>query len=175
MTGAELMKHRQPMLWIAAISAVATVLAGCGDGKAGQAAPAATGGRPVAVVATTPEVADFVRNIGGGDVTVRQIIQPNVDPHEYEPTPADIQAIGAATVVVKNGVGLEKWLDQTIESAGFNGTVVGASQGVTVRTGDPGDEEMAAGVPHIWHNPQNAKVMVTNIEKALAAVDPSRA
>jgi zinc/manganese transport system substrate-binding protein len=169
------MKHRQPMLWIAAMSAVATVLAGCGDGKAGQAAPAATGGRPVAVVATTPEVADFVRNIGGGDVTVRQIIQPNVDPHEYEPTPADIQAIGAATVVVKNGVGLEKWLDQTIESAGFNGTVVDSSQGVTVRTGDPGDEEMAAGDPHIWHNPQNAKVMVTNIEKALAAVDPSRA
>ena len=116
-----------------------------------------------------------MRNIGGDDVTVRQIIQPNVDPHEYEPTPADIQAIGAATVVVKNGVGLEKWLDQTIESAGFTGTVVDSSQGVRVREGEPGEEEMAAGDPHIWHNPQNAKIMVTNIEKALAAADPSRA
>ena len=169
------MKHRQPMLWIAAMSTVATVLAGCGDGDAGQAAPAASGGTGLAVVATTPQVADFVRNIGGGDVTVRQIIQPNVDPHGYEPTPADIQAIGAATVVVKNGVGLEKWLDQTIESAGFKGTVVDSSQGVRLRTGDPGDAEMAAGDPHIWHNPQNAKIMVTNIEKALAAADPSRA
>ena len=168
------MRHRQPMLWIAAMTAAA-LLAGCADGDAGQASPAASGRTGLAVVATTPEVADFVRNIGGGDVTVRQIIQPNVDPHEYEPTPADIQAIGAATVVVKNGVGLEKWLDQTIESAGFTGTVVDSSRGVTVRTGDPGDEEMAAGDPHIWHNPQNAKIMVTNIEKALAAADPSRA
>jgi zinc/manganese transport system substrate-binding protein len=34
---------------------------------------------------------------------------------------------------------------------------------------------MADGDPHIWHNPQNAKIMATNIEKGLAAADPSRA
>jgi zinc/manganese transport system substrate-binding protein len=169
------MRHRQRRLWIAAMAATALFLAGCGDGDVGQAAPAASGGKALAVVATTPEVADFVRNIGGDDVAVTQIIRPNVDPHEYEPTPADIQAIATAKVVVKNGVGLEKWLDQTIESAGFNGTVVDSSQGVTVRKGDPGDEEMAEGDPHIWHNPRNAKIMVTNIEKALAAANPSRA
>ena len=38
------MKHRQPMLWIAATTAVAAVLAGCGDGDAGQASPVASGG-----------------------------------------------------------------------------------------------------------------------------------
>jgi len=126
-------------------------------------------------VATTPEVADFVRTIAGDDVSVTQIIKPNVDPHEYEPTPADIRAIGKAKVVVKNGVGLEKWLDQTIQSAGFTGTVVDSSQGVPLRKGDPGDEEMKDGDPHIWHNPQNAKIMVTNIEKGLAAADPAHA
>ncbi|MET7670337.1 metal ABC transporter substrate-binding protein [Micromonospora luteifusca] len=85
------------------------------------------------MVATTPEVADFVRTIGGSDVTVTQIIKPNVDPHDYEPTPVDIQAIGKAAIVVRNGVGLERWLDQTIGSAGFKGTVVDSSQGVTLR------------------------------------------
>jgi zinc/manganese transport system substrate-binding protein len=171
------MKFRHGILWFASLTAAATVLAGCGssDANAGGAAPVASGGKPLAVVATTPEVADFVRNIGGGDVAVTQIIKVGVDPHEYEPTPADIQAIGAAKVVVKNGVGLEEWLDQTIEAAGFQGTVVDSSQGVTLRKGDPGNEEMAAGDPHIWHNPQNAKIMVTNIEKALAAADPTRA
>ncbi|GAA2853629.1 metal ABC transporter substrate-binding protein [Actinoplanes cyaneus] len=171
------MRIRQGILWIASLTATATVLAGCGssDADAGAAGPAASGGAPLAVVATTPEVADFVRNIGGSDVTVTQIIKVGVDPHEYEPTPADIQAIGAAKVVVKNGVGLEEWLDPTIESAGFKGTVVDSSQGVALRKGDPGDEEMAAGDPHIWHNPQNAKIMVGNIEKALAAADAGRA
>jgi zinc/manganese transport system substrate-binding protein len=148
-------------------------LAACG-GTPGNEAGAAPAGK-LAVVATTPEVADFVRTIGAGDVAVTQIIKPNVDPHDYEPTPADLQAIGAAKLVVKNGVGLEEWLDQTIESAGFGGTVVDSSQGVTLRKGDPGDEEMADGDPHIWHDPRNAKIMVTNIEKALAAADPGRA
>src|SRR5690349_7056573 len=126
------MKHIQRILGAAA---ALTVLAGCGSTASGGE-KAATGTAALAVVATTPEVADFVRNIGGSDVAVTQIIKPNVDPHEYEPTPADLQAISAAKIVVKNGVGLEKWLDGTIESAGFTGAVVDSSQGVTLRKGE---------------------------------------
>ncbi len=187
--------NRQHTLFIAALAATATVLAGCGSGDgsgdADAAAPAASGPKPVAVVATTPEVADFVRNVGGADVSVTQIIKPTVDPHDYEPTPADIQAIASAKVVVKNGVGLEEWLDRTIEASGFRGTVVDSSQGVTLREGGHEHAEEKGGEhageeggehageeehdPHIWHDPRNAKIMVTNIQKGLAAADPARA
>jgi zinc/manganese transport system substrate-binding protein len=120
------LRHRI-LFGTAAAAAAITALAGCGTpGNDAEAAPAQ---KALAVVATTPQVADFVRNIGGGDVAVTQIIKPGVDPHEYEPTPADIQAIGQAKLVVKNGVGLERWLDQTIQSAGFSGPVVDSSQG----------------------------------------------
>ena len=159
----------------AAATAVALILlGGCGAGDDAASAGASSGAK-LAVVATTPEVADFVRTVGGDDVVVTQIIKPNVDPHDYEPTPADIKAIGEAKLVVKNGVGLEEWLDQTIESAGFRGSVVDSSQGVTLRKGEPGDEEMAQGDPHIWHDPRNAKIMVTNIQRGLAAADPAHA
>ena len=185
------MKHGQRTL-IAATAAAALVLLGaCGSGDGGDGAAAGgttSPGTKLAVVATTPEVADFVRAVGGADVAVTQIIKPNVDPHDYEPTPADIQAIGQAKVVVKNGVGLEEWLDPTIESAGFRGTVVDSSQGVALREGGHHEEEgeHAEGEaaeehadeehdPHIWHDPRNAKIMVTNIEKGLAAADPARA
>ncbi|GAA0479310.1 ABC transporter substrate-binding protein [Paractinoplanes deccanensis] len=172
-------------LGILAVSAALITLAGCGSDDGAAAAPEDAA---LSVVATTPEVADFVRNIGGDKVAVTQIIKPNVDPHDYEPTPADIKAIGEAKVVVKNGVGLEAWLDQTITSAGFKGTVVDSSQGVTLREGghehgeEEGGQEHAEGEaegedhdPHIWHDPRNAKIMVTNIEKALAAADPGDA
>lgn len=159
----------------ATVAAALVTLAGCGSDGGDAAGTSADINTRLAVVATTPEVADFVRNIGGDDVAVTQIIKPNVDPHEYEPTPADIKAIGEAKLVVKNGVGLEEWLDQTIQSAGFTGTVVDSSQGVQLRKGDPGDEEMHDGDPHIWHDPRNAKIMVTNIEKGLAAADAAGA
>jgi zinc/manganese transport system substrate-binding protein len=150
-------------------------LAACGSGDGDAAAATSAGGAPLSVVATTPEVADFVRNIGGADVTVTQIIKANVDPHEYEPTPADIKAIGEAKVVVKNGVGLEAWLDQTIQSAGFQGAVVDSSQGVTLREGGHEEGEAENHDPHIWHDPRNAKIMVTTIEKALEVADPDDA
>ncbi|WP_371785373.1 metal ABC transporter substrate-binding protein [Streptosporangium subroseum] len=163
---------------VASAGLIALLATACGQADTAQTSSAAsdqvaastTADGPLKVVATTTQVADFARNIGGDKVTVTQILRPNVDPHDYEPSPADIQAIADADVVVKNGVGLEKWLDQVISSAGFEGQVVDAGQGVTVRKGD-GSEEESAGDPHIWHNPQNAKIMSTNIEKAFAAKD----
>ncbi|MEU7692967.1 metal ABC transporter substrate-binding protein [Microbispora hainanensis] len=136
---------------------------GCGgeDTSASSSDPA----RPLRVVATTTQVADFARNVGGDRVSVHQLLRPNVDPHDYEPSPADMRAIAEADVLVKNGVGLEKWLDETISAAGFDGPVVDASQGVQIRDGDP----------HIWHDPLNAKTMVAAIEKGFAAADPGDA
>ena len=74
------------------------------------------------MVATTAVVADFARNVGGDRVHVAQILKPSVDPHDYEPSPADIQAIAEADLVVKSGVGLEQPGSTTPSArAGFDG------------------------------------------------------
>lgn len=143
----------------------------CGDSGSASTNDSA-GGKQLNVVATTTQVADFARNIGGDKIKVTQILKPNVDPHDYEPSPADIQAIAQADVVVESGVGLEKWMDQTIKSAGFHGALVDSSKGVTIRKGNGTDEE-AAGDPHIWHNPKNAEIMSRNIAAAFDAKDPA--
>ncbi len=158
------------MVAAAVVAVGALAFAGCGSGGSGQAAG---GGDRLDVVATTPVVADFVRNVGGDRVHVVQILKPGVDPHDYEASPADIQAIADADLVVESGVGLEAaWLDDTVSSAGYDGEVVDASHGVKVRTGN-GDEEQKAGDPHIWHDPANARIMVGDIAAALAAKDPA--
>jgi len=118
------------------------------------------------VVATTTQVADFARVVGGDLVSVTDIVKPNIDPHDYEPSAADVAAIAKAAVLVKNGVGLEKWLDETVSSAGFHGTEVDTSKGIAIRDTDD---------PHIWHNPQNAKLMAATIETAFATADPANA
>jgi zinc/manganese transport system substrate-binding protein len=97
--GVVFVKHRQHTLLAAVAAAVVLSLYGCGSsGNTAAASGAAPSAGRLTVVATTPEVADFVRNIAGDDVTLTQIIKPNVDPHEYEPTPADIQAGHAGDV-----------------------------------------------------------------------------
>ena len=154
----------------AVVAAGLLAFAGCGSGGSGRTAG---GGDQLDVVTTTPVVADFVRNVGGDRVHVVQILKPGVDPHDYEASPADIQAIADADLVVKSGVGLEAtWLDDTVSSAGYGGEVVDASRGVTIRQGN-GTDEQGAGDPHIWHDPADARIMVADIAAALAAKDPA--
>lgn len=230
---------RRPVL-AAILCVTALAAAGCAGG---DRAAATTDGR-LTVVATTTQLADFTRNVGGDRVEVVSILKPNVDSHDFDPTPADIDAIARTPVLVANGVGLESWLDDTIEASGFDGSLVDTSEGVPLLSGpadsahhhgeaeaghgheaedqahaEEGDahaeeggehaaeeggehaeeghaeerqapegqapegdaghaEEHAeeghdhgAHDPHIWQNPQNAEIMVRNIEEALVTAD----
>lgn len=139
------------------------VLGACGSAGGGSAA--APRGRLLRVVTTTTQLADFAGVVGGAHIAVYDVVKANVDPHDYEPTPADIDTIAKADVIVQNGVGLEHWFQPTIEAAGAKGRVVVASRGAALRGDDP----------HVWHDPRNARVMVDNIADALATVDPADA
>ena len=134
--------------------------AGGGDGAAGPVS-----GRPLRIVATTTHLADFARVLSGGRAEVFDLLKANVDAHDYEPTPADLEAVRRADLVVKNGVGLEDWLDRTLDSAGSKARVVDASAGVAVRGDDP----------HIWHDPVRAKAMVATLARAMREADPANA
>jgi ABC-type Zn uptake system ZnuABC Zn-binding protein ZnuA len=146
---------------------IGLLAAGCGGGPGG-----AGGGKALRVVATTTQVQDFTRIIGGGRVQVTGILRPNTDPHDYEPSPADLNDIARAGVLVENGVNLEAWLANTVRSAEFRGITVDASRGVRLRRSaeDRGEPD-----PHIWQNPRNAKLMCANIERGLAQADPAGA
>src|SRR4051794_6441907 len=146
------------------------VVAGCGV-AAGSGAQEGADGR-LRVVATTTQVADFAREVGGDRAEVTGVLKPNVDPHDYEPSPADLTTMNHAQVLVRNGVGVEQWLDGAIDSSGYSGPVVDASHGVRLRAGDGehggehGGEHQGSDAdvdPHIWQDPGNAKVMVADI------------
>ena len=156
--------------WAVLVGVVTLALAACGGGSGGGSA--GDGGR-LAVVATTTQLADFARVIGGERVAVTGILKANVDAHDFEPSPADVDAIARARVLLENGVGLEKWLDDTIRASGFDGQRVDTSAGVTLLAGE--GAEAGAKDPHIWQSAANAKLMVATIERALAATDPDGA
>jgi ABC-type Zn uptake system ZnuABC Zn-binding protein ZnuA len=147
---------------------MALALVGCGADSTGATGNGNDSGK-ILVVTTTTQLTDFARAVGGDRVDVYGVLKANVDPHDYEASPADVRQIAKAAVIVKNGVELEKWFDPTIKSAKPKGQIVDASNGVPIRQG-AGNEEKA-GDPHIWHNPQNAKVMVANIAAALKKAD----
>ncbi|MFK0047641.1 metal ABC transporter substrate-binding protein [Streptomyces sp. NPDC090741] len=168
------MHHPKPraVRLAAAVIALASVTA-CGSTSAADSGASDKGGK-LKVVATTTQVADFVRVIGGDRVVVTQLVKSNASPHEYEPTPDVIQAIGQAQLLVKNGVGLEDdWLGKTVQTSGFRGQTVDTSADVKLRQGEGEETGKPVDDPHIWHNPENANIMCAAVEKALAGADPA--
>jgi zinc/manganese transport system substrate-binding protein len=141
----------------------ATALSGCGNGGGGS-------GSGVTVVATTTQVADFVRNVGGRRVDVHQILKPNADPHEYEPRPSDVKSVADAQLVVRSGGDVDDWLQEVIDNAGADVPVLTLSEHVRTRKDDAGDVD-----PHWWQDPRNAELAVQAIHGALASADPAGA
>jgi ABC-type Zn uptake system ZnuABC Zn-binding protein ZnuA len=140
-------------------------LAACGD-DAGRA-----DGEALEVVTTTTVLTDFAKLVGGDRVAVHGVLKPNVDPHDYEPSPRDLEALRSAAVIVKNGVNLEAWFDDAISASGTKARIIDASTDITIRSRDDGDA--SEGDPHIWHDPRNARQMVSTIAAAFIASDPA--
>ncbi len=171
---------RRTMLRGIAGSAGVVLLAACGGTRGGDNPPAATNariatvppGRQVAVAATTTQIQDFARNVGGDHVTVAGILKPNVDPHDYEPTVEDASAIAKADIVFVHGIGLDSWMDKTVKGARANAPVVTATSGIKLLKGDENEPE---GDPHLWFDPTLVQAMVANIADGLARVDPANA
>ncbi len=145
------------------LSALAAVVlsAGCGTGSGDP-----SDGR-TRVVATTTQLGDMARQVGGGRVEVDQLLKPNSDPHGYEPRPSDAIAIGEADVVLRSGGEVDEWLSDLIDNAGGDAEQV--SVGDRARTRATGDD------PHWWQDPRAAIAAAGVIGAALAEADPSGA
>jgi ABC-type Zn uptake system ZnuABC Zn-binding protein ZnuA len=152
---------------VAVTAAAALLLAGCGTSSSGS-------GNHVSVVATTTQIADFTRAVGGRSIAVHQILQPNTDPHEYEPRPNDVTATAGAKLVLVNGDNLDKWMSKVVSEAGGHPKVVTLANSNTVRVpGESSGPEASRYDPHWWHDPLNAQAAVTAIRDALIKVDPA--
>ena len=154
---------------VAAMSAVgALCLAGCSSAPDPQSAAA---DRPQ-VLTTFTVLADIAQNVAGDDIEVTSITKPGAEIHGYEPTPGDIRAASDADLVIDNGLNLEAWFAQFVETVDVTHVVV--SDGV-----EPIDiaDDAYAGTPnpHAWMSPANVQVYVDNIAEAFADLVPASA
>jgi zinc/manganese transport system substrate-binding protein len=129
----------------------------------------------------------FTQAIAGDRAKVNILIKPGTEVHEYQSTPADVQAIAQADVVVKNGLGLEAFLDNVVSGAeNKNLKVIDASQGIAPLTeasptGAAGTDSSKGSSahshtgsnPHVWLDPVLAKRQVENIRDGLIVADPA--
>jgi zinc/manganese transport system substrate-binding protein len=151
---------------LALASVVAVLAAGCGGG---DGAEGERGKRAAEVVVTTTILGDLVRAVGGDAADVRQLLQPNTDPHDYEPRPDDVVATARAEVVLASGSGLDAWIETVAEQSGGDPRLVEVGARLPVaRDGADGDDVD----PHWWHDPRNVVAAVGTIRAVLTRANP---
>jgi ABC-type Zn uptake system ZnuABC Zn-binding protein ZnuA len=166
-----------------ALVLLAVLTAGPAHASATGAPPQAA---PVRVVTTLPVYGSIVQAIGGSDVDVTWIADPNEDSHFVRPRPSYALELRRADVFVTTGLDLELWVPALLDKAGNGRVLEGGTGYVTAYTGitlldipasidrSQGDVHLY-GNPHLHTDPLRALQVARNITTGLKRVAPDRA
>jgi zinc/manganese transport system substrate-binding protein len=159
----------RPRMGVAVVLvALAASAAGCGSG--GSAAGAGNGGSGsgLRVVAAENFWGSIAKQLGGAKVDVHSIIvNPDTDPHSYEPTPEDARALAGAQLAIVNGVGYDTWASKLLDANPEGGRLV-------LNVGDllglvQGEN------PHRWYFPADVLRVIAAITADYERLDPAGA
>jgi len=125
-----------------ALATIALGLGSCATNPTGETDSSNDSDDPLQVVTTFLPMTQFTTAVAGDRAEVVQLLPTNVGPHEYQAKPGDVQAIANADVLVKNGLEMEFFLDDTIENAeNADLAIIDSSEGIVTLATDEDHKE----------------------------------
>lgn len=127
------------------------------------------------VVATTSMMADLMEIVGGENVDVTGLMGPGIDPHDYQPSTSDVNAMTEADIVAYNGLMLEEKFVEVFEQLEEQGVFTIIAEDALDESGllDPEeDEEDLEYDPHIWFSITHWETVTEHVADQLSEKDP---
>jgi zinc/manganese transport system substrate-binding protein len=122
---------------------------------------------------------EIVQQVGDDHVDVAALVKPGVDPHEYEPTPADLGKVSDAQLILTSGKHMENYLNKLQEATGGKADMLKVGDHFASlkmkpnEAEDGGDNRGAIEDPHWWHSIANVKQATKIIRDELIKLDPT--
>jgi zinc/manganese transport system substrate-binding protein len=165
--GSRAVRRLAPALVLVALSASGPAC----DKSGGPSASGARGGggsAKLTVVAAENVWGSIASQLGGSKVRVSSIIvNPDTDPHTYEPTAQDARILSSSQLAIVNGIGYDNWAARVLGASRAAGRIVlDVGRVLGLRGGEN---------PHQWYSPAHVLVMVERITAAYQRLDPSHA
>lgn len=154
------------------------------------ASATASSGEPLHVVVSIRPQAFLIQRIGGAHVRPIVLIGPAQSHHIFDPTPRQLTEIGRATAYFRIGLSFEQSLTPKLASLFPNLRIVDTQAGIKLRPMKEGccdhaghdhaadhSDHSTEGQPdpHIWLDPQLAKLQAGTIANALCELAPAHA
>ena len=125
------------------------------------------------IVVTYSVLGSVVADLVGDAADVTTLIPDGQDPHDFQPSARDIEAINNADLVVSNGLDFEEGLEDVLASAIDSGvSVYMIGENITVREHDEdhaeeGGHAHGAGDPHLWLSPMSFAQALPSLTAAI--------
>lgn len=148
-------------LALASILVIPFLLLGCGSKEE------VVDTNKINVVVSINPLKEFTEIIGGDKVNVTSLVPENMEPHDFDPKPRDIEALSKSDIFVYNGLGMEDWLDQ-VTSTIKNDKVLLVDSSVKADVLKDGEKVD----PHLWLSLREASKQGEVIKEALIEKDP---
>jgi zinc/manganese transport system substrate-binding protein len=155
-----------PILIALALVALAAGAAGCG--RSGSSATASSGAAKIQVVAAENFWGSIAAQLGGDKTAVQSIIvNPNSDPHTYQPSAQDARAMVGANMAIVNGLGYDNWSSALLKASPQAGrTVINVGEALGLPSGAN---------PHRWYYPADVHAIIARITAGYQTLDPADA
>ncbi|MEM8604563.1 MAG: zinc ABC transporter substrate-binding protein [Cyanobacteria bacterium P01_H01_bin.121] len=135
----------------------------------------ATDEAPLDVVASFSVICDLAGQIAADAVELNCLIPPDQDPHTYEATPSDREAVDTADLVFYAGLNFEPAIIEMAEASDSGAPKIALHDGAVQQVIEVEEEGEIEPDPHIWHDVANGLAMVTLIRDNLIEIDPDNA
>jgi zinc/manganese transport system substrate-binding protein len=153
------------LLTATGLALAAVTLTGCAT-TAPQTTTTAAHTTKIAVVAAENFWGSIAAQLGGEHAAVSSIVaNPDTDPHDYEPTPADGRTMAGAQFAIVNGIGYDPWAPKLLAANPSPSRVV-LTVGQLVGVPDGGN-------PHRWYSPANVHQVIGRITADYQRIDPA--
>jgi zinc/manganese transport system substrate-binding protein len=154
---------RVPLRVAPLIVCCAVVLTACGGGSAGSAGGSSSG--KLRVVAAENFWGSVASQLGGSKVAVQSIIvNPNTDPHSYEPKASDGVALAKSQMAIVNGIGYDVWASKLlVANPSSSRKVLNVGDLLGLVEGDN---------PHQWYSPSSVQRVINQIVSDYKQLDP---
>lgn len=128
---------------------------------------------------------EIAEQVGGDRVEVRGHVKPGVDPHDFEPRPADLKAVSQADLILLSAKHMEGYVGKLKEATGTKGRLVEVGdQFPSIKLAaqhhdHDHDHDHAHGKdgaiedPHWWHSIGNIKRATNVVRDELTKVSPA--
>ena len=169
-----------PAVRRAAVAVLALVAAGMGLAACSADRPRPPGSAVRVVVAVYP-LQYVVEEVGGGTVSVKNLVSPGAEPHDLELSPRQVADVADADLVVYLG-GFQPAVDEAVGlEAADEALDVGEFVPLLAAPDIKGPPALAEDVtadgmdPHLWLDPNRLALVAGAVATRLSAIDPNHA